>query len=35
MDKTAIMKKVLKEWKNEQEHLLGELQYSFVHFIIG
>jgi hypothetical protein len=36
MDKTPILKNVIqKEWKNKQDLFLGELQYSFVHFIIG
>lgn len=36
LDKTPILLKVLqREWHNQQDHLLGELQYSFVHFVIG
>jgi hypothetical protein len=36
LDKTPILRKILqKEWNYQQEHLLGELQYSFVDFVIG
>ncbi len=36
INKTAILCKVLKkEWSNVPELLLGELQYSFIYFIIG
>lgn len=36
LDKTPILKRIItKEWKNKQDHLLGELQYSYTHFVIG
>jgi hypothetical protein len=36
MDKTPIFIKIItKEWKNKQQQILAELQYSFIHFIIA